>query len=133
MRIVRKKIRENSIVFATGAAGYSLLEILWRGFTHWTMAIAGGLCFCIIYFLQDRCRKDCQFIKCCKGMLVITGVEFLIGYIVNIKLCWNVWDYSDRFAHIKGQICPLFMRLWFGLSFLIFPLAGFMKKIIRKR
>ena len=32
-------------VFSIGAAGYSLLEILWRGNTHWTMTLAGGICF----------------------------------------------------------------------------------------
>ena len=29
-------------VFALGAAGYATLELLWRGRTHWTMALTGG-------------------------------------------------------------------------------------------
>ena len=29
-------------VFALGAAGYAALELLWRGRTHWTMALTGG-------------------------------------------------------------------------------------------
>ena len=129
---VRGKIKENLVVFAAGAVGYSLLEILWRGFTHWTMGIAGGVCFSIIYRMQGRCRKDSRLKKCFKGMTVITAVEYLAGYIVNLKLRWNVWDYSDRVFNLHGQICPLFMGLWFCLSALIFPLAASLKKLLSR-
>ena len=33
-----------------------------------------------------------------------------VGCIVNRKLGWNVWDYSDRRFNVLGQICPLFSR-----------------------
>ena len=44
---------EQLFVFFIGAAGYGLLEILWRGYTHWTMLICGGICFFLIYHIFD--------------------------------------------------------------------------------
>ena len=43
-------------VFSIGAAGYSLLEILWRGNTHWTMTLAGGICFVGIHLANIYAR-----------------------------------------------------------------------------
>ena len=37
-------MKKQAAIFSTGALGYSLLEILARGYTHWTMTILGGLC-----------------------------------------------------------------------------------------
>lgn len=43
-------------VFSIGAVGYSLLEILWRGNTHWTMTLAGGICFVGIHLSNIHAR-----------------------------------------------------------------------------
>ena len=40
--------KEASVIFVVGEIGYSLLEILWRGYTHWTMSLTGGLCFLLM-------------------------------------------------------------------------------------
>ena len=42
-RIVKK-----TLVFTFGGTGYCLIELLWRGHTHWTMYLTGGLCFFLI-------------------------------------------------------------------------------------
>ena len=34
------------LVLLLGAAGYPLAELCWRGRTHWSMALLGGLCLC---------------------------------------------------------------------------------------
>ena len=39
---VMKMKLQTPAVFALGAAGYAALELLWRGRTHWTMALTGG-------------------------------------------------------------------------------------------
>lgn len=33
------------ILWAVGGLLYITLELLWRGYSHWTMFILGGLCF----------------------------------------------------------------------------------------
>ena len=43
-----KHIKKAAILFLVGGFTYIIIELLWRGHTHWSMAIAGGLCFLII-------------------------------------------------------------------------------------
>ena len=40
---IKKRYSQDTVVFAIGAVSYSLIEILWRGYTHWTMMITGGI------------------------------------------------------------------------------------------
>lgn len=110
------KFKVTGSLFAVGAVGYSLLEIVWRGFTHWTMAVTGGVCFTAVYFLNQRYKKQPLGDRCLMCAGIITGIEFLVGCMVNLVLRWNVWDYSDRFMNLLGQICPLYTFLWFLLS-----------------
>ena len=35
------KIKEYFVVFASGGIIYSLIEVVFRGFTHWTMTLTG--------------------------------------------------------------------------------------------
>lgn len=102
-------------LFAVGGVGYGLIEILWRGFTHWSMAVTGGLCFSLLYRMCGRMRACCRWKKCLAGSALITGVEFLVGCFVNLRMHWNVWDYSKMPANLLGQICLPFTALWFLL------------------
>ena len=38
-----KSGKEKIVLFSIGAMGYGLIEILWRGYTHWSMLTAGGI------------------------------------------------------------------------------------------
>ena len=104
---------EQAVIFVFGAVGYSAVEILWRGHTHWTMALAGGLCAVLIYVFSAAFPGMPLWIKSLAGALVITGVEFAAGMLVNVVLGWDVWDYSKRPFNIYGQICLLYSFLWF--------------------
>lgn len=79
------------------------------------MGIAGGLCLLAIYSIRKYCPDVPLWLRCAVGAVVICTVEFAFGLAVNIVLKWNVWDYSDRWLNIYGQICPLYALLWFGL------------------
>ena len=46
------KIREYGVVYAIGSIGYRFIEVLWRGRTHWTMGLVGGICFLLMYILD---------------------------------------------------------------------------------
>lgn len=45
---MRKKW-ENAVIFLSGAGGYYAIELAWRGRSHWTMALTGGTCLCLLY------------------------------------------------------------------------------------
>jgi len=39
---------KDGILFLAGSCAYPTLEMAWRGSTHYSMAIAGGKCKCMI-------------------------------------------------------------------------------------
>ena len=109
------------LIFLIGGAGYGALEILWRGYTHWTMLITGGVCFVLIYLIS-RLPEIPFLVRCAMCTAAITAVEFIVGYVVNIRLGWNIWDYSGNVLNIKGQVCLLYSVMWFFLSMAAVPL-----------
>ena len=127
-----QKIREYSVICLIGSVGYSLLEILWRGFTHWTMAATGGLCLTLLYWLDQKHSREGLFLRCLKGATLITAVEFLVGCLVNRLLKWQVWDYSNSFGNLLGQVCPLYSLLWFFLCIPVYRLTGSLRQLFRR-
>lgn len=105
---------EYFIIYLLGAVLYGLAELLWRGWTHWTMLLCGGLCFLLMYMIADSSLKRTQKWVLCAA--VITAVEFETGLLINLILGWDVWDYSDMPMNLLGQICPAFTLAWLGLS-----------------
>lgn len=112
-------------IFLTGGAVYNILELLWRGYTHISMSILGGICFLIIYLTQKHMHAP-TFFKALFCAVVITFSELITGFIVNIAFKLNVWDYSKIPFNIHGQICFIYSLLWYVLSF---PALSFAKKI----
>ncbi|MDR0405329.1 MAG: putative ABC transporter permease [Clostridiales bacterium] len=125
---MRKNFKENSIVYLVGAAGYTLLEVLWRGYSHWTMAVTGGLCFVVIYRANLRLEGKGLLLKCLTGAAVVTAAEFAVGAVVNLALRWNVWDYSALPLNFLGQICALYSLIWFLLGVPLAPLCRWLRK-----
>lgn len=123
-----KKLKEYTFIYSFGAVLYSAIEIMFRGFTHWTMALTGGLAYLLIYVTNLKMKTKSMMLRCLSGCGIITVLEFIVGCIVNRRFHLSVWDYSDRPGHLLGQICPLFSFLWFLLSFPAVLLAFFMKK-----
>ena len=107
-------------VFLLGAGAYGTMEVLFRGYTHWTMLITGGACVLTMYYMQDWILNLAVVLGALAGALVITFYEFFVGVLVNLKLGWQVWDYSALPGNILGQICPAFTAIWFCVCFLFF-------------
>jgi len=106
------------VVFTAGGLLYGAAELLFRGRTHWSMLLAGGLCVLLLYQISVRSR-EAFWKKCIMGGAVITTVEFLTGIVVNILLGWRVWNYSNLRANLFGQICLQFSAAWVVLSGLV--------------
>ncbi|MBQ7953438.1 MAG: hypothetical protein IJ332_01700 [Clostridia bacterium] len=121
---------EQAVIFIFGAINYMAIEILWRGHTHWTMAVAGGLCAMLIYVFNYQFNDMNLIYKCFTGAVIITAVELVTGLIVNMTLKWNVWDYSERAFNFLGQICPLYFVLWFLLCIPVVKLFDYFQNNI---
>ena len=70
------KLRCQVGIFLIGGALYNLIEILWRGYTHWSMFIVGGLCFQLIGYIQTALVKWGLFRRC---LLCSAGGLAVIG------------------------------------------------------
>ena len=119
------------IMFLTGGFLYCGIEILYRGYSHISMLFAGGLCFVLVgaveNILGDGASHIGQMIIC---GLMITGVEFIVGMIVNRQMHLNVWDYSGQQYNFKGQVCLLYTNLWILLSCPVIVLHDYMEYIL---
>ena len=109
------KIKDFLYIYAIGAIGYSFIEILWRGHTHWSMGLLGGICMITIYFLNIHFKNMNILIKAALAAVVITVFELVTGVIVNIIFDLAVWDYSQMRFNILGQISLLYSFLWYIL------------------
>ena len=101
--------------FILGGTAYVGLEYLWRGRSHISMFIAGGLAFALLDGIFVRYQIPLLY-KCAIGAALITALEFAAGYIVNIRMGLKVWDYSGRPYNLYGQICPEYSLMWAALS-----------------
>ena len=128
--ILFTKHLEYPSIFLTGGIVYMLLEILWRGYSHWSMGVCGGLCFLGIYFIENSRYNLPLYLKSFFCCLFITFNEFITGYIVNISFGWNVWDYSNMPYNFMGQICLIYSIFWLLLSIPALKIASLMKKYL---
>ncbi|MBE6637398.1 MAG: hypothetical protein E7618_06300 [Ruminococcaceae bacterium] len=110
-------IREHLLMYAIGSVAYTGLELLYRGYTHVSMVVTGGICLLIIHLVCQRLSRHSLLFRACLGAFIITCTEFLVGCLVNLVLDWQVWDYSSYAMNLWGQICPLYCFYWFLLSF----------------
>jgi uncharacterized membrane protein len=108
------KIWKNCVLFYTGGAAYFSLELLYRGRSHESMFLAGGLCFLMIGHLNRVEPRLPLPLRAVVGALIVTMVELGIGMTANRQ--HQVWDYRDLPGNFMGQICPLFTALWVPLS-----------------
>lgn len=112
-----KQIIKEPILFCVGGMAYNVVEVLYRGYTHWTMFVVGGLCFVLIGLINEIFSWETALWKqMLIGGTVITVVEFVSGCVVNLLLGWNVWDYSQLPLNVLGQICVPFYFVWVLLS-----------------
>lgn len=105
------------ILMIIGGTIYFLIEVTFRGYSHISMFILGGLCFVIIGTLNEVYAWEMAILsQMIISALVITVLELFTGLIVNVWLGLEVWNYSDIPYNFMGQICLLFTNLWFLLS-----------------
>ena len=107
-------IWQELLVAATGGGLYILIELLWRGRSHISMFLLGGLCFWLIGRL-DRNHPAPVVVQAVLGAAMVTALELITWLVVNRWLELNVWDYSNMPMNFLGQICLPYFLLWIPL------------------
>ena len=128
---MKEKMLANTIIFLLGGVLYGIIEVCFRGYTHPTMLIAGGICAVFMCFLINT--KLHFLYKVIVTAIFITFIEFIFGCVFNLILNMNVWDYSDQPFNILGQVCPQFFGLWALLSVLALYLVKQLYKTLLKK
>ena len=100
-----------------GGTVYVFIELMWRGYSHWSMFLLGGICFIALGLINEVIPWEMpltaqMFIGC----IIITALEFITGCIVNLWLGWDVWDYSNLPCNLLGQISVVSSVGWYFLS-----------------
>ena len=96
-----------------GGVLYGVLEVLWRGHTHWTMmALAALLCVPLDVANEHMPWSLPLTVQAALGGLAITAGELAAGLILNVWLGLGVWDYTGQWGNLWGQVCPLYTALW---------------------
>lgn len=115
-------------LFIIGALSYMLIEILYRGYTHWSMGLLGGICFIFVGLINEILSWDTPlWLQGIIGTAIITTLEFICGIILNIWLKLGVWDYSHMPFNICGQVCLPFTIVWIGLSVIAIILDDYLR------
>lgn len=109
-------IKKDSILFIIGGSGYVGVELLFRGYSHYTMFLLGGLCFLLIGYLSRLKHRPSLPVQMLLGSIICTVGELIFGLIFNQN--YTIWDYRHQPGNFLGQICPMFTLLWIPLSFL---------------
>lgn len=110
-------IKKYLILGTIGGLIYVLLELIWRGYSHWTMFLLGGTCFVLLGLINELLDWDTPLtLQMLIGCTIITVLEFITGCVVNLWLGWNVWDYSDLKFNILGQISLFSSIGWYFIS-----------------
>lgn len=112
-----KGLLKNLFLFAVGGLVYISLEILFRGYSHWSMYLLGGICFLALGYINRFLSWETPLtLQMLIGGIIITVLEFITGLIVNVHFGWNVWDYSRIPFNLFGQICLRASIRWYFLS-----------------
>lgn len=125
--MVLKRLTEYVFLWLLGGTLYYSFEMIFRGFSHWTMFVLGGVCM-VFFTFQGRIMHWSQplwkqVIRC---TIFVTACEFITGIIVNKWLNMGVWDYSDQPFQLFGQICLPFAIIFSGLCAAGILLSGYL-------
>lgn len=121
---------EYLLVGMLGGVIYFTLEVVWRGWSHISMAACGALCFVFFYHIESkiRFRRLPLIFKAVVGGMTISTLELAAGLFLNKLFGLGVWDYSSFAHNFLGQVCLQMSILWILLSFFAFLLCDVIRR-----
>ena len=111
-----KKIIGKLGLFLSCGFIYCMIEILFRGWSHWSMFVLAGFLgvFCVDS-VNNVLSFDCDYIvQILISTILCTIGEGISGIIFNVWLQLNVWDYSNMpwGTFFFGQCNVVFCIAW---------------------
>lgn len=128
-----KQIYRALILWGIMGAIYLVIEGLWRipqgGFINIAMLPVGGLCGVLVGAINQKTQfyRMPIALQALIGTIIVLGVEFIAGCILNLWLGLDIWNYTSMPGNIMGQICLPFAGAWF----LLMPFAIWLEDRLR--
>lgn len=123
-----KNVIKMVVLLLIGGTTYFGIEMLWRGHSHWTMALVGGICFVLIGAINEYLPWELSMIQqAFTGASIVTCVELIAGLILNVWLKLGIWDYSNMPLNLWGQICLPFFFAWVALSVIAIVIDDYLR------
>lgn len=116
------------VLFVVFSSLYVWIEILFRNRSDRSMAFLSGFLGIALGLLNNIIPWSMSLLQqaLIGGFLIVTPAEYIVGkYIVNQNLA--IWDYSDMFCNIEGQICLLFTVIWCFISLTVVVLDDYIR------
>lgn len=112
---------------------YYMIELIWRGYSHYSMFILAGICGISIGLINELLSYEMAFWKqSLIGTIIVLVGEFVFGCIFNLWLGYNIWDYSNVPFNILGQVCLPFAIAWVFLSGVAIILDDYLRYLLFK-
>lgn len=106
-------------LFIIGGITYYFMEIVYRGYSHFSMIIVGGICFILIGAINEVSNKQIPLLlQMILSVLIVDTIELISGIFLNRILLLNIWDYSNLRFNFLGQVSLRSSIAWFFLSIL---------------
>ena len=116
---VMKEILKLTFIASIMGILYLIIELLYKGYTYWQMAIIGGIAGMLTGYTNSILKwKLPLWLQGALGMVIATVCEFTGGYYFNLCKHYSIWDYSNLPFNFHGQICLYYSIAWFFLSML---------------
>lgn len=110
-------LKRSFLIWCVGGLIYGGIEILWRGYTHWTMILLAAVISIPLDAFNESIGWDWPLLKqALVGGTVITLAEMAAGLVLNVWLGLHIWDYSQMWGNLLGQICPQYWAAWVLLA-----------------
>lgn len=127
---MEKKIIPYGVIFVTSGLIYIVLELLWRGRTHWTMFLCAGLCGLVMANINNNWLEfDTDFrIQVFVSALMCSTSEFFFGIMFNGD--FSIWDYRGMWGTIHAlgdQVNIIFFGIWIIISVFGLPLLDWIQ------
>ena len=126
-----KRVGLYTATATVGGLGYVGIEMLWRGRSHWSMFLVGGVCFVLMGGIHTALSHRPLLLRCGVCAAAVTAVELASGCILNRWLGLGVWDYSGAWGNILGQVCLGYSLLWLLLSVAACPLYKGVQRLLQ--
>lgn len=109
------------IMFSLGFCTYSIIEMVYRGYTYFSMGVLGGLSLLLIDGINNYISWNIPLlVQGCMGGMIVTLFELIVGVteriIKPLPSQQYMWDYSSIPLNWNGVICLPFSIVWVGIS-----------------